>query len=598
MALFGQAHVTIPDYAMLVGYFVLMMAIGAYFYRFMRGMKDYFSGGNSIPWWLSGVSFYMSSFSVAAFIFYPALCYKYGWVGVTLLWVSVPATLFSVLWMAKRWRRARIDSPVEYLEIRYSAFLRQLFAWQGIPVKIVDDGIKLVAIGTFISVGLGVDMKVSMVASGIIILGYTFMGGLWAVAVTDFVQFVVLTVAIVIVLPLSIGKAGGMEAFINNAPDGFFHLTSPEYPWIYVILLALLYTLAWSSINWPLIQRYYCVPTERDAMKVGWLVIALYIVGPPLMFVPAMAAQQFLVGIADKDVYPMLCITLLPAGMLGLVIAAMFAATMSMLSSDYNVCASVLTNDIYRRLIRPDASQRELVLVGRTMTLVVGICALGVALLMMGGTGEDLFRTMVTLFGIATAPVAIPMILGLLSKRVTNGGAIAGFLAGLGVGLLMFFLFSYWLPEDRKTLLLGMTFDPKTDELLIGALRLKMEVVLFMTSALVTLIVTLVVTGLKPMSADARERSDELHRRLATPIGQLPQDQIAAIPGGQMLSPFHVVGISIACIGAMMLAILPWVTDQLAWSLDLGLGILLVVSGVLMAWGSRHPAEGTGTEET
>ncbi len=86
---------------MIIGYFVLMLAIGLYFYRSMRGIKEYFSGGNKIPWWLSGVSFYMSSFSAAAFIFYPSLCYRYGFVGVTLLWVAVPATLFSTFFLAK-----------------------------------------------------------------------------------------------------------------------------------------------------------------------------------------------------------------------------------------------------------------------------------------------------------------------------------------------------------------------------------------------------------------------------------------------------------------------------------------------------------------
>jgi len=123
-----------PDWIMVAGYFVIMLGIGAWFYSRMRGVKDYFSGGNRIPWWLSGVSFYMSSFSVAAFVFYPSLCYRHGWVGVTLLWVAVPATLFGVLFFAARWRRARVDSPVEYLETRYSPLLRQLFAWQGIPV--------------------------------------------------------------------------------------------------------------------------------------------------------------------------------------------------------------------------------------------------------------------------------------------------------------------------------------------------------------------------------------------------------------------------------------------------------------------------------
>src|SRR3990172_1205269 len=96
MTLLAQAQVKGPDYVMLVGYFVLMIGIGLYFYRHMRGMKIYFSGGNKIPWWLSGVSFYMTSFSAFAFVSYTALCFKYGMVGITVIWVTVPATIFSV----------------------------------------------------------------------------------------------------------------------------------------------------------------------------------------------------------------------------------------------------------------------------------------------------------------------------------------------------------------------------------------------------------------------------------------------------------------------------------------------------------------------
>ncbi|NQT81778.1 hypothetical protein HQ563_02055 [bacterium] len=566
MMLLAQGQVQFPDYAMLVGYFVLMLAIGAYFYRFMRGMKDYFSGGNNIPWWLSGVSFYMSSFSVAAFIFYPALCYKYGWVGVTLLWVAVPATIFSVLLFAKKWRRARIDSPVEYLETRYSPALRQVFAWQGIPVIVIDDALKLVAIGMFISVGLGLDMKLSMIGAGLIMLAYTFMGGLWAVAVTDFIQFIVLTVAVLIVVPLSLAKAGGVAAFLQNAPAGFFRLTSPEYDWFYVGAAVVLYCLAWSSINWSLIQRYYCVPKEKDALKVGWLVVGLYIVGPPLMFLPAMAATRFIGGLADAGkVYPLLCARLLPAGMFGLVIAAMFAATMSMLSSHYNVCASVLTNDVYRRLARPGASQKELVLVGRLMTLLIGIIALGAALLLYRGTGEDLFRTMMKLFSIATAPVAIPMLLGLLSKRVTNLSALVGFVCGIVVGLGLFF----WCPDEME--FLGKIW--------------KKETVLLMSTALVTSIAMLLVTLLRPMGAGERDRVESFHKRLATPIGQLAQDQLATTDE-KILSPFRVVGISILFIGLLMLGVLPWVSGSLAFLLNLSLSGVLIVIGGLMTWRS------------
>ncbi|HSU53103.1 MAG TPA: sodium transporter, partial [Candidatus Dormibacteraeota bacterium] len=289
MTLLGAGVLTGPDYFIVAGYFALMLGIGFYFYRFMKGLKDYFSGGNRIPWWLSGVSFYMTSFSAYAFIAYSALAYSYGWVGVTLLWISGAATMVSVTFFAKRWRRARIDSPVEYLEGRYSPAVRQLFAWHGVPVRVFDDALKLIATGTFLSVGLGLDMRTSMIVSGGIMLAYTLMGGLWAVAVTDFVQFIVLTCAIVILLPLAFIRAGGVGAVIHHSPPGFFHLVSPEYNWVYIGSNLVLASICFSSLHWPLVQRYYCVPTERDAQKVGWLVVVLYFIGPPLMILPAVA---------------------------------------------------------------------------------------------------------------------------------------------------------------------------------------------------------------------------------------------------------------------------------------------------------------------
>ncbi len=585
-----------PDYAMIAAYFVLMLGIGAYFYRYMRGIKDYFSGGNNIPWWLSGVSFYMSSFSVAAFIFYPALCYRHGWVGVTLLWVAVPATLFSVLLLAQKWRRARIDSPVEYLEARYSGLLRQLFTWQGVPVRIIDDGIKLLAIGTFISVGLGFDMTLSMVCAGVIMLLYTFMGGLWAVAVTDFVQFIVLTAAIVIMFPLSFHRAGGFMTVINEAPEGFFNLTTPEYNWGYVAFLIVMYSLAWSSINWPLIQRYYCVPREKDAVKVGITVIVLYIVGPPIMFLPAIAATRILPGLEDAgDVYPLLCNTLLPAGMLGLVVAAMFAATMSMLSSDYNVCANVLTNDVYRRLIRPDASDRELVLVGRLATLLVGSLALITALTMARGRGEDLFRVMVTLFGVATAPVAIPMILGLLSKRFTAASALWGFLGGLGVGLGLFFLSRYSQPIAA----FGFQWRPDVNELVLLGQAVKLEMALFISASVVTLLIMLGITLGKPMGPRETDNVAAFFHKLTIPIGMLEADREAAARVST-ISPFRIVGVSLLAIALMMCAILPWAGDWLTAGLNALVAALLLALGAAMVWrtgGAATTAPGTHEEE-
>ena len=571
-----------PDYFMIIGYFVLMLVIGLYFYRAMRDVKEYFSGGNSIPWWMSGISFYMSSFSVAAFIFYPSLCYRYGFVGITLLWVAIPATLFGVLFLAVKWRRARISSPVEYLEQRYSPLLRQIFAWQGVPVKVIDDGIKLFAIGTFMSVSLNMDITTSMVAGGVIMLIYTFMGGLWAVNVTDFIQFIILTAAIIILLPLSFYHAGGWSAVSENMPEGFLKFTNAEYGWGYVAFLIVMYSLSWSSNNWALIQRYYCVPKEKDAIKVGVLVIVLYLFGPPLMFMPAIAATQiFPEQLADAGtVYPMLCKTLLPAGMLGLVVAAMFAATMSTLSGDYNVCASVLTHDIYQRLFRPNASENELVNVGRIATLLVGVIALGTALLMARGKGEDLFRIMVTLFGVATAPVAIPMIMGLLSRRASARGALTGFLAGLTVGLVLFALSRYskplqwgeaaaWLPESKELMVLGY--------------KAKLEMVLFLASGFVTLLVMLADRWLISMSPVEKQRIDNFYHRLSIPIGEMPgEEDIETRSAG--VSPFGIVGISLFFTGLLMICVLPWAGLLMTALLNGTIAVILLAAGAILAW--------------
>ncbi len=581
-----RGHLSAPDYFMLIGYFVLMLGIGAYFYRHMKAMKDYFTGSNTIPWWLSGVSFYMTSFSVAAFTFYPGLCYRHGWVGITLLWVAVPATFVSAGLFARHWRRARVSSPVEFLETRYSPGLRQVFAWQGIPVMLIDDGIKLFATGNFVSVCTGMSMPTSILLCGGIMLIYTFMGGLWAVAVTDFIQFVVLTVGLLVIFPLSVSKAGGLGAIFQNAPEGFFRMTSPEFGWSYVIPLVLLYTLSW-SVNWALVQRYYCVPKEKDAIKVGWCVIALYIIGPPLMFFPAIAGAQFLPKLADAgQVYPILCAQLLPAGMLGLAIAAMFAATMSTLSGHYNVCASVLTNDVYHRLIHRNASQRELVFVGRVMTVVVGVVALGIGFLLARGKAEDLFRMMVTLFGIATAPVAIPMILGLVSRRATSLSAMLGFIIGISLGLALFALSRY----QHDIVLGGIAWIPASEDVVFWGFALKMEIVMFLGTAVVTLAVMLVISALAPVTSGERSRIEPFLKRLQTPVGEMEGDNDSLRSSTRSLSPFRVVGVCTFVIGLMMLAVVPWSPDRLVLMIDLMLSALLIVVGGLMAWLQRSPA--------
>ena len=267
---------------------------------------------------------------------------------------------------------------------------------------------------------------------------------------------------------------------------------------------------------------------------------------------------------------------------MGLALAAMFSATMSTLSGDFNVCASVLTNDVYKRLFRPNAEQKELVLAGRMMTAAIGLTTLGVAFAMSGGKTENMFRIMMTLFGVAASPVAVPMLLGLVSKRYAHQDAMAGFICGLAVGLALFAL-----SQIKVATTFGpLQWVPDKEEILFGTFALKMEIVMFLSTSLTTWGVMELANHLFPASVATRERIDAFYRRLHTPIGQLPED-LAHGEQSAPPSPFGVVGVCVLVIGLMMLCVLPWTGGGAVAALDAVLGGGLLVLGLALSLGKR-----------
>lgn len=572
------------DYVVLSGYFVIMLGIGAYFWRFMKGMRDYFSGRNQIPWWLSGVSFYMTSFSTFLFVAYSENAYRYGMVALTLGWTVVPAVVIGALYFSSKWRRARIDSPVEYLEERYGLGLRQTFGWANIPVRIIDNGLRLFATGLFVSVTLNVSLERSIVTTGVITLAYTFAGGLWAVAVTDFVQFVVMMAGALVLAPLALVRVGGVGGFFQGAPEHFWHPTGGPYAWPYMFTWFLLLLCNYNT-SFALVQRYYSVRDEREAKKTGLLVAGLCIVGTPIFFIPAMAARQFLPDADPANIYGILCRTLLPAGALGLIIAAMFSATMSSLSGEYNVLASVLTNDVYKRLINKRASDRHLVFVGRLATLLIGCLPLAVALYVAANRGDTLlFQKMVTVFSVAAPPIAIPMLAGLVWRRASNAGAIAGFLSGIVVGLTLYLLIGAGRVDPARTLMLfGFSEQSKAPEILLT-----------LSTVLSTLAVMVSVSLFVPALGDEKRRRDDFLARLETPVPPADLADRTAVP-----SPWGAVGVSVMATAVLLLIVQPWMGWNAGSKTSMIIGIGLLAAGLLMVRQSRiarRPAEAGGSQ--
>jgi len=440
------------DYAVIGAFFALMIGVGLFYARRQKGSDAYFGGDKSVPWYLAGVSYYMGSFSALAFVMYSALGYKYGWLPVTLSWLNVPVVVFVTWFMACRWRRAVKSSPLEFLEVRFTNRMRQALVWLGLPMRILDGALKLLAIGTVVGVGMGFPVETAIVVSGAVIVFYTFLGGLRAALVADFIQFFVL-LAIVLVLPIfCLVRVGGLENFVAQAPEGFFALFTGKYTWLYVLVFFYAQFLELST-SWSLVQRLYSTRSDRDAKKAGWLVIALLFLGPPLFFFPAMAARIFMPGVPDAElngVYALVCRSVLPMGLMGLVVAAMFSATMSTLAGFYNAISSVVTNDFYVRMVNPGASQRRQMAVARLTTFLVGALVIGFTFVMRYAQGaNDLFDVTNQLFGVFGNPIAVPVVVGLLCRRFSRFAGFSGLVVGIGAGVAAF-VAGHWWPDLRE----------------------------------------------------------------------------------------------------------------------------------------------------
>jgi SSS family transporter len=441
---------TLPDMVVIAGYFVLVVWVGLQFRNRMTGPADYFAGGHQVPWWLAGVSHYMSSFSAFSFVAYAQLAYCWGWVSVTLFWVTVPACCMGGLVFAKRWRQSRVITPVEFLERRFNVVVRQLFAWAGIPMKIFEDGLKMFATSLFLASSMGISIKWAIVACSVTTILYTFLGGLWALMVTDYVQFLMKILAMALLLPMAIWRAGGIHQSFAHLPAGFFRPINGPYNWLYLAGFMVLIIVSYNG-SWALAQKYYSVRDTRGAAKAAYLSAALNFIGAPIMILPAIVARQFLPDLIAQhrttDVYVLLVLHVLPAGMIGVIIAALLSATMATVSSDFSSIASVLTQDVYHRLLRPDADSRRLVRIGRLATLVIGLASTACALWIAFSGNRALLELMVTVAGVFLAPSYLPLLAALIFRGLTWRGAVLGYCTGIASGFTMLIVRSWWVVE-------------------------------------------------------------------------------------------------------------------------------------------------------
>ena len=400
---------TLLDWAIILGYFVLSAGIGLYFTR--RGgsnLTEYFVSGRSVPWWLAGVSMVATTFAADTPLVVTGFVATRGVAGNWVWWSFVMSGMLTVFFFARLWHRAKVLTDVELAEVRYSgkpaAILRGFRAlYLALPINLIILGWVNAAMIKILSISLGVSPYVAVGICFVITLAYSVAAGLWAVLWTDFIQFGLAMTAVIVLAVYSVDAVGGMDALKTKAAAYFGSEQAAlsvlpvriengailDYAWMPILALAVFLFVQWWAAWYPgaepggggyVAQRIFSARSERDGVLATlFFQVAHYALRPWPWIVTALATVILYpeLGPAEKENgYVKAFVDLLPSGWRGLMLVGFAAAYMSTIATQLNWGASYLVNDFYRRFMRKDASDKHYVNMSRAATIVLFLASI------------------------------------------------------------------------------------------------------------------------------------------------------------------------------------------------------------------------------
>ena len=404
------------DWTIIGAYFLLSLAVGIWASKQAgKDTRSFFLAGRNMPWWLLGVSMVATTFSTDTPNLVTDLVRQNGVSGNWTWWAFLVTGMLTVFVYAKLWHRSGVLTDIEFYELRYSgkaaAFLRGFRAlYLGLVFNVLVMGAVSLAAIKFGEIVLGLPGWVTLTIACSITLAYSTLGGLKAVIITDFVQFILAMIGSVwgMMYILGLPQIGGLSNLLthSNVVDklALFPDMSDPNVWVPVLLVPL--AVQWWASYYPgsepggggyIAQRMFSAKDESNAVSATflfnaahyalrpwpWILIALasLVVFPELKDLQSAFPNLPADKLGHDVAYPAM-LTLLPSGLLGLVAASLIAAFMSTMSTQVNLGASYLVNDFYQRFIRPDASEKQLVAVGRMFTVISIILGGGLGLML------------------------------------------------------------------------------------------------------------------------------------------------------------------------------------------------------------------------
>lgn len=455
------------DFALVALYLVFIVAIGFMFSGKSQNPSEYFRGGGKMLWWMTGASAFMVQFSAWTFTGAAGKAYSDG-LSVAIIFIGNAVGYFlSYLLMAEMFRQTRCITPVDAIRRRYGPVNEQFFTWAQVPLGVIQAGIWLNGLAIFTAAVFGISLEWTIVITGFVVMFVSLTGGAWAVVASDYVQMLVI-MAISITATVFVATEFGVVNVVAEFPGHLF-TNDMNYAGLFVIwCLMSISKQIFSTNNLYDASRYLVAKDSMNAKKAALLASILMFAGTFIWFLPPMttavmgldlqAMYPTLGGKASDAAYLAFVDVAMPIGMVGIMIAALFSATMSSMDSGLNRSAGIMCMNFYLPVIKKgQADNAELMLVGKVVTFLFGIIIIMVGLFISSLENISLFDIMLQMGSLIQMPILIPLFLAVFVRRVPDWGPWATVVVGIGVSLLS----KYVLTANMLSGLFGVDFTSR-----------------------------------------------------------------------------------------------------------------------------------------
>ncbi len=430
------------NYLTIAIYLAVLVGVGIYTSSAGESTKEFFLGGQRIPWWAAGLSIFGTQLSAITFMAIPALVFRTDWVYFWANMMICIAAVITIYIYLPFYRKLNVTTAYEYLEKRFSTAVRCMASASFVLFQIGRMGIVLYLPALALSTVTNLNIYVSILMMGVLATFYTVMGGIEAVIWTDVLQVIVLAGgALLILFGIASDLDGGWsEIFSAGQEANKFH----QFNWTWdftttavwvVVVGKILEQLMPYSADQAVVQRYLTTPDQKSAARSLWMGGFLVIPASLLFFGLGTALWVYYRAHPEnlnpagntESILPWFVATELPQGIAGIVIAGLFAASMSSLDSALNSCSTAITTDFYKRF-KPGLPDKHYLGLAKQLTIILGVLGTGFALYMAYVQSKSIFDVYLQILGLFGGGLAGLFALGIFTRRGTATGALAGFI--------------------------------------------------------------------------------------------------------------------------------------------------------------------------